>query len=88
MPKPLVVENQVYMEGDRGGAIVVIEDGRTSLARWLRKNGRGHRHYKSGYAISAERIGQSAETAKTYADAFARVLRRNGIGCRPEIYYT
>ena len=86
--KPLVVENQVYMEGDCGGAIVIIEDGRTSLARWLRKNGRGRRHYKSGYAISAERIGQSAESAKTYADAFARVLRRNAIDCRSEIYYT
>lgn len=88
VPKPLVVENQVYMEGDCGGAVIVIEDGRSSLARWLRKNGRGRHHYKSGYAISAERIGQSAESAKTYADAFARVLRRNGIGCRSEIYYT
>ncbi|MEW8029980.1 MAG: DUF6883 domain-containing protein [Candidatus Thiodiazotropha sp.] len=88
VPKPLVVENQVYMEGDCGGAVVVIEDGRTSLARWLRKNGRGRRHYKSGYAISSERIGQSAESAKAYADAFARVLRRNGIACRSEIYYT
>lgn len=88
VPKPLVVENQVYMEGDCGGAVVVIEDGRTSLARWLCKNGRGHRHYKSGYAISAERIGQSAESAEAYADAFARILRRNGIACRSEIYYT
>lgn len=88
VPKPLVVENQVYMEGECGGAVIVIEDGRTSLARWLRKNGCGHRHYKSGCAISSERIGQSAESAKAYADAFARVLRRNGIGCRSEIYYT
>lgn len=88
VPKPLVVENQIYIEGDCGGAVIVIEDGRTSLARWLRKNGRGRRHYKSGYAISSERIGQSAESAKAYADAFARVLRRNGIGCRSEIYYT
>ena len=88
VPKPLVVENQVYMEGDCGGAIVIIEDGRASLARWLCKNGRGHRHYKSSYAISSERIGQSVGCAKTYADAFAHVLRRNGISCRSEIYYT
>ncbi|MEW8001077.1 MAG: DUF6883 domain-containing protein [Candidatus Thiodiazotropha endolucinida] len=88
VPKPLVVENQIYMEGECGGAVIVIEDGRTSLARWLRKNGCGHRHYKSGCAISSKRIGQSAESAKAYADAFARVLRRNGIGCRSEIYYT
>lgn len=87
VPKPLVVGNQLYMEGDRGGAVIILEDGRTSLARWLRKNGRGHRHYKNGYAISAERMGQSVDTAMAYADAFARVLRRNGIGCRSEIYH-
>gem|GEM_PF-527280 len=88
VPKPLVVENLVYMEGDCGGAAIVIDDGRKSFARWLKKNGRGYGHYESGYVISAERIGQSAEPAKAYADAFARVLRRNGIVCRSEIYYT
>jgi hypothetical protein len=88
VPKPLVVESQVYMEGDCGGATIVIDDGRKSFARWLKKNGRGDGHYKSGNVIPAERIGQSAETAKAYADAFARVLRRNGISCRSEIYYT
>ena len=88
VPKPLVVESQVYMEGDCGGAFVVIEDGRTSFVRWLRKNGLGRRYYQRGYSISAEQIGQSAESAKAYADAFARVLRRNGIKCRSEIYLT
>jgi hypothetical protein len=88
VPKPLVVESQVYMEGACGGATIVLDDGRKSFARWLKKNGRGCGHYKSGYVISAEYIGQSAESAKAYADAFVRVLRRNGIGCRSEIYYT
>lgn len=88
VPKPLVVESKVYMEGECGGAFVVIEDGRTSFARWLRKKGLGDRHYQRGYSISAKQIGQSAESAKAYADAFARVLRRNGIKCRPEIYFT
>jgi hypothetical protein len=88
VPKPLVVESQVYMEGDCGGAFIVIEDGRTSFARWLRKKGLGHRHYQRGYSLSAVQIGQSAESAKAYADAFARVLRRNGIECRSEIYLT
>lgn len=88
IPKPLVVEHQVYMEGDCGGASIVLEDGRKSFARWLRKNGRGYSHYRSGYVISAERIAQSAESAKAYSDAFARVLRRNSIACRSEIYYT
>ncbi len=88
VPKPLVVENQVYTEGGCGGATVILDDGRKSFARWFKKNGHGRRHYRSGYVISAERIGQSAESAKAYADAFARVLRRNRIECRSEIYYT
>ena len=88
VPKPLVVESRVYMEGDCGGATIILKDGRKSFARWLRKNGRGHRHYRSGYVISAEGVGQSAESARAYAEAFALVLRRNGIECRSEIYYT
>jgi hypothetical protein len=88
VPKPLVVESQVYMEGDCGGAFVVIEDGRTSFARWLRKKGLGHSHHSRGYSIAAERIGQSVESAKAYADALARVLRRNGVECRAEVYLT
>lgn len=86
VPKPLVLESQVYMEGECGGAFVVIEDGRTSFARWLRKKGLGHRNFQRGYSIAAEQTGQSAESAKAYADTFARVLRRNGIKCRSEIY--
>lgn len=88
VPKPLVVEGQVYMEGGYGGAFVVIEDGRTSFARWLRKKELGSRHYQRGYFLSAEQLGQSADSAKAYADAFAQVLRRNGIACRAEIYYS
>jgi len=85
--RPLVVEGHVYMEGGCGGAYVVIEDGRISFARW-QKNGVGHRHYQRGYSIPADQAGQSAESAKAYADAFARVLRRNGIKCRSEMYLT
>lgn len=88
VPRPLVVEGQVYMEGWCGGAYVVIEDGRAAFARWLRKKGIGRRHHRRGYSFSAERIGQSAESAKAYADAFARVLHRNGIRCRSESYFT
>ncbi|MDB5855092.1 MAG: hypothetical protein JWR22_3133 [Herminiimonas sp.] len=88
VPKPLVVAGQVYMDGECGGAHVVIEDGRTSFARWLRRKGLNRLHHQRGYLISAEQIGQSAESAKAYADAFALVLRRNRIKCRSEIYLT
>jgi hypothetical protein len=76
------------MGGDCGGAHVVIKDARQSFVRWLKKEGLGHRHCKSGYTVSARQIDQSAEAAKAYADAFARALRRNGIDCRSAIYYT
>lgn len=88
IPKPMVVEGRVYMEGGCGGAVVVVADGRSSFVRWLKKQGIGHRHYRRGYVITADQVGQSAESAKAYADAFARVLRRNGIECRSEIYLT
>lgn len=88
VPKPLIVENQVYMEGNCGGAFVVIEDSRRSFVRWLKKKGLGHRHGQRGYSISAVQVGQSADSAKAYADAFARVLRRNGVNCCTEIYLT
>ena len=85
---PIVVENKVYMDGLCGGAYVVIDDGRTSFVRWLRKNGVGHRHYKRGYSIPADQIDQSSESASAYAKAFALVLRRNGIECHTETYLT
>ena len=88
VPEPLVVDGDVYMEGDCGGARIVVHDARTRFARWLKTRETGHRHYRSGYAVSAHRIGQSAETAKAYADAFARVLIRNGISCTVETYLT
>lgn len=46
----------------------------------------GSRHYQRGYAVSACQIGQSAESVKACAGAFARVLNRNGIECHAETY--
>lgn len=83
---PIFIESQVSMDGLCGGAFIVIEDGRRSFARWLRKKGLGNRHYQRGYEVPAHQIGQSAESAEVYAEAFARVLRRNGIECHTETY--
>jgi hypothetical protein len=88
VPKPLVTNGDVIMEGHCGGAFIIVNDGRKSFAQWLKKNGLGNKHYPTGYSIPARQIGQAAETAKAYADAFARVLRRNGIECSAEIYFT
>lgn len=83
---PIFIEGQVCMDGLCGGAYIVIEDGRRSFARWLRKKGVGNRHYQRGYEVLAHQIGQSAESAEVYAEAFVRVLRRNGIECHAEPY--
>ena len=77
VPNAIRIEGQVYLEGNCGDAFIIIRDSRISFARWLKKNGLGTRHYRSGYWISTERTGQAADLAKAYADAIARVLRRN-----------
>jgi hypothetical protein len=88
VPRPMFVEGQVIMEGYCGGAYVVIANGRSSFVRWLKKKGLGRRNRPRGFAIAARQIGQSAESAMAYADAFTRVLRRNDIESNPEIYLT
>lgn len=88
VPRPLVVEGSVYMEGLCGGARIVVSDARRGFARWLKTSGKGHRSYPGGWAIAARQDDQSAERAEAYATAFATVLRRNGISCRVETYLT
>ncbi|RRQ22445.1 DUF6883 domain-containing protein [Thiohalobacter thiocyanaticus] len=88
VPRPMIVEGNVYMDGECGLAFIVIKDGRRSFVRWLKKMNYGDRHWPSGWSISAPRNGQSAGSAKAYADAFVRVLRRNGIECYAETHLT
>jgi hypothetical protein len=88
VPKPLVVEGSVYMEGLCGGAFIVVADARRGFARWLKANEKGRRSNSEGWAIPAPQDDQSAERAEAYATAFSTVLRRNGIACRVEAYLT
>jgi len=86
VPKPMVVGGEVIMEGTIGTAYVVVQDGRSGFARWARDNGIGSRHHPRGIAIEAERVGQSSRSATAYANAYAKVLRRNEIECTVETY--
>ena len=88
VPKPMVIEGSVYMDGLCGSASVVVHDARRGFARWLRTSGKGKRHYQAGYAVYARQSDQSVERAEAYANAFSRVLRRNGVSCRVETYLT
>jgi hypothetical protein len=84
VPEPMVIDGDVVMEGKFGRAYVVTLDGRSAFSRWAKAEGIARRHFPRGVAIEAEREGQSAQTATAYANAYAKVLRRNGIECKVE----
>jgi hypothetical protein len=82
VPTPMFVGGRGYPDGECGGASVTLKDARRGFARWLLKNGHGHRGSKGGAEITSfGEFGQSAERAGAYADAFAAVLKLNGVGC-------
>ena len=78
---------EMIMDGQCGGAYVVVPDARKGFARWLKTSGHGERQYP-GISFYAKTSGQSADRATAYAEAFARVLRRNGIECKVVRYLT
>lgn len=87
VPTPMKISGgELIMDGECGGAYVVVPDARTGFARWLKTSGHGKRHYGSGISFGAKTEGQSADRAMAYAEAFARVLRRNGIESKAEKY--
>lgn len=63
-----------------GFAWVNVRPGNCSFARWLSKNGIGHKGYYGGWEVSAGLVGgQSMEIKEAWAGAFAAVLRDEGI---------
>ena len=54
----------------------------------IKTSGHGDRHYRSGVCFYAKTKSQSADRATAYADAFAKVLRRNGLECNVASYLT
>ncbi|MDA1091428.1 MAG: hypothetical protein O3A85_14095 [Proteobacteria bacterium] len=90
VPTPMKIQGgELFMEGECGGAYVVVPDARKGFARWLKTSGNGDRdHYHGGTAFSAETNSQSVDRATAYAEAFAKALRRNGVECKVERYLT
>ncbi len=63
-----------------GFAWIVIEEGRSGYARWLKKNVRNsHKNYYGGWAVWVNEFGQSMEQKEAYADAYAKVVKQAGI---------
>lgn len=82
IPTPMFVGGRAYPEGEIGGAVVTVKDARRGLARWLLHTGRADRGYAGGAEIVVfGEVGQSAERAAAYADAFAAVLELNDVSC-------
>lgn len=86
VPTPFIVNQEVIPHGLCGGAYLLVKDGRSGFAHWLRANGIGEKWYRGGIHVSVETGSQSWERAKAYADAYAHVLRLNQIECRVESF--
>ena len=85
VPTPMSVQGfGIEMEGPCGNAWIRVQDARRGFAKWAIKSGRAYRHYRSGAQIFADVSSQSVDRAKNYANAFATVLRHNGIDCEVE----
>jgi hypothetical protein len=68
-----------------GFAWVVIENGRSGYARWVKKNvSSSHKNYYGGWAVWVSEFGQSMEQKEAYAHAYAAVLKSNGIAATPQ----
>lgn len=79
-PTPMkIVDGPLIMDGACGYAWVRVKDARRGFARWAIANGQAYRHYQSGAQIFAASSTQSVDRAIAYANAYAAVLRHNGI---------
>jgi hypothetical protein len=69
------------MEGACGYARIKLPDARKAFARWAVRSGKGRNHYCSGAEIHVGVDSQSFDRDVAYANAFAAILRLNGIEC-------
>ena len=79
IPHPMTVSGITYAEGLCGFASVNIADGRSSFAKWLKKNDLASKSYTIGVDIYVDDFGQSYDRKKACADAMAKVFHSAGI---------
>jgi hypothetical protein len=73
-------QTDVVSEGECGSAWVCM-NGKSSLARWLKKHDLAMRGYPSGVWVFSKASTQSVQRSIKYCEAFASVLRIHGIPC-------
>lgn len=74
-----VIKRQVVADGPMGFAWVLIKPANCAFARWLKKEGLAQVSCSGGMMIWVSAFGQSITLKEAYAQAFAKVLQRNGI---------
>jgi hypothetical protein len=86
IPTPMWIKGyaEAISDGACGFSWVRLPDARSGFARWLKNNGFGSTGYEPGCFVFAKARAQSFERAQKYSEAFARVLRLNGIECEVE----
>jgi hypothetical protein len=87
-PTPMWVSGYVepISEGACGSAWVKLPDGRSKFSRWLKKN-KLCSDVSKGCMIFGKTTTQSLERGQKYCEAFAQVLRLNGIECEVKWRY-
>lgn len=92
-PTPMAVGQAKSLfsnEIDRSKPVYIVEDGpcgfawvwfkgNTAWGRWAKKQGHAKNHYPKGLYIWVSGYNQSIQRKEAYAQAFAKVLRENGV---------
>jgi len=91
VPDAIVVTDEAtgqqwhWSDGLCGFSWVIIKDGRSGLARFLRSKGIGHKHYYGGWAVpswsiaSVDRTSQSYQRKTALTEASLKVLEKHGV---------
>lgn len=99
--KPLG-EGSIEMEGNCGGAYISYIEGNSEIVRFFKKHGKSTNSYTyelpdgtcirkgvyKGYTLHAPTNNQSHERYKAFYEAYARVLKDNGVKCSVKDYLT
>lgn len=72
---------EIVHQGVCGFAEIIVKNGRTGFAKWLKKNQGCRKHYYGGIYYWVSDFGQSMEKKEVFAKAFAKVLKSYDIDC-------
>ena len=77
--RPIAGGRSYFVADGVCGFAWVAFKGNTPFGRWAKKAGLARSSYPSGMQISVSYFNQSLQLKEAYAEAFAKVLRENGV---------